>query len=438
MDANDNKVLIKHSASIQITNEISFLARRISNVLLANARRMPAETRMFEIPLSDLRRGVEYSSKNAHHLKEAIKSLATTAVEYNIFDKDKGHEWGVFALLSQVKIKDSRVFYWYPPDIQDMLMSPNVYAQLDLEVQNLFTSKHSLALWEYLTDALGAKRLEVNVILQIPEFRKLMSLESGEYQDFCDLHKRVIQPSIKEINAYTKLSVDVEVKRKARTPVALIFGVRQMRAALAASEKGGDGDDVNRPRQDSRTVLAVTDRLSSVSGSQYRQDGNLVQLVSREQVLGRLTKTFGLTPEAAQKVLSEYTVDYIADNLDVVERSIQKGGVRNVAAYTIDALKIDYRPKPGSLDQSLAGGTKQSQAKRSNLSDEDRIEMAQRWYAQLNEVRRKRIKELFVASLNVIQINPIRELFHQHGFDHPKVMRAFMLHIAQNLEKKQV
>jgi plasmid replication initiation protein len=439
MDVGESKVLIKHSASIQITNDISFLARRISNVLLANARRMPPQTRMFEIPLSELRRGIEYGSKNISHLKEAIKSLAATVVEYNIFDKDKGNEWGVFSLLSQVKIKDSCVLYWYPPDIQDMLMSPNVYAQLDLAIQNKFTSKHSLALWEYLTDALGSKRLEANIILQIADFRKLMSLDPDEYQEFCDLNKRVIQPSVREINAHAKLSVELEIKRKARTPVALIFGVWRMKSMVALIDEG-QGGQINQERLALSNEPATLNQVSQFIASETDNQDKLIQVGKRDQLQDRLIKEFGLKPEAAQKVLAEYSENYISDNLDVVKRIVQKGSVRNVAAYTIGALKADYRPKPGQLDKTKAKarGIGEAEGNGRSSKDEARIEMARQWYERLDKSRQDRVKDLFVASLNVIQINPIREFFRKEGFNHPKVVRAFMLHVAQNLEKKQV
>jgi hypothetical protein len=382
---------------------------------------MPAETVAYEIQIIDLRREIEYNSKNIEHLKSAIKSLAGTVVEYNIFDKDRGNEWGVFALLSQVKIKDNKVLYWYPPDIRELLMSPNVYAKLDLTVQNKFSSKHSIALWEYLTDVLGSKRAEAEILLAIADFRKLMSLESREYTEFCDLSKRVIKPAINEINAHSKISVTLDIKRKGRAVNALLFGVTRLSMELGASER----QSVEQLENSNQEVKIEC----KSQGSRKRED--------RESLFKRLTQSFGLKPIIATKVLSEYSLDYVSENLDVVESIVNKGTVRNVAAYTIGALKTDYRGGSGKkvFDVVEKGG---SQDAGSEIIDEEaKIEMARQWYEKLPFERQERIKDLFIAELNVVQTHPARAYYHKHGFKHPQVIRGFMLHIAKNLEKRR-
>jgi len=411
-DGREGKILIKHSASIQITNRISFLARRISNVLLANARKMSADTVAYEIQIADLRREIDYNSKNMEHLKSAIKSLAGTVVEYNIFDKDRGNEWGVFALLSQVKIKGNKVLYWYPPDIRELLMSPNVYARLDLAVQNKFSSKHSIALWEYLTDALGAKRPEADIFLTIADFRKLMSLDPHEYSEFSDLSKRVIKPALAEINAHSKISVILDVRRKGRVPQALLFGVTR---SAAGGVPAAEGSAIQAPAGD-----------APLDTSGFSRDER------RDLLLERLVQEFRLKPKAADTILSEYSLEYVSENLDVVERIVKKGTVRNVAAYTLGALKTDYRDKPGQkgLDGTLVDG-------RAVRGEETRIAMARQWYENQPSAKQERVRDLFVAGLNVAQVNPVRDHYHRHGFDHPDVIRALMLHVASNLERKR-
>jgi hypothetical protein len=420
VDAREGRTLIKHSASIQITNRISFLARRISNVLLAYARRMPTETVAYEIQIIDLRREIEYNSKNIEHLKSAIKSLAGTVVEYNIFDKDRGNEWGVFALLSQVKIKDNKVLYWYPPDIRDLLMSPNVYAKLDLTVQNKFSSKHSIALWEYLTDALGAKRLEAEIFLAMTDFRKLMSIDSREYTEFSDLSKRVINPAVAEINAYSKISVTLNLRRKGRTVEALLFGVKRF-AAIGISE--------------GQSVEQLANSNQYVQIELEPQDSGRHEI--RDILFKRLIQSFGLKSAVAAKVLSEYSLDYVSENLDVVERIVNKGTVRNVAAYTIGALKTDYRDGSGKKGLDAIEKCVGQDAGRGIIDEEAQIAIARQWFEKIPVERQERVKELFIAELNVVQINPVRDLYHRHGVDHPLVMRAFMLHVAGNLEKRR-
>lgn len=415
VDEQEGRMLIKHSASIQITNRISFLARRISNVLLANARKMPSDTIAYEIPVAELRREIDYNSKNMDHLKSAVKSLAGTVVEYNIFDKDRGNEWGVFALLSQVKIRDNKVVYWYPPDIRELLMSPNVYARLDLAVQNKFSSKHSIALWEYLTDALGAKRPTANILLAIADFRKLMSLDPREYTEFSDLNKRVIKPALSEINAHSKISVTLEVRRKGRIPEALLFGV--MRCVVEKANETAQSPTHVPP-------LSIELRAPQVKDQ-------------KDKVLERLIHSFKLKPITAKNILAEYELDYICGNLDIVERTIKKGTVRNVAAYTVGALKADYRGKSDENWPPAPAVGQRHEMVADESNEEERISKARQWFEMQPADRRERVRELFIAGLNVVQISPVRDSYHRFGFEHPEVMRAFLLHVAANLDKKR-
>jgi hypothetical protein len=89
---NEHKEVIKHSAAIQIQNNITLLQRRAWNVLLANAYEdLPIEER-YGIRVKELMRVLEFDSKNEAHLKEAFKALTTCGVEWNILDKDGEQE----------------------------------------------------------------------------------------------------------------------------------------------------------------------------------------------------------------------------------------------------------------------------------------------------------------------------------------------------------
>ena len=45
--------------------------------------------------------------------------------------------------------------YAYGPSLREKLHNPRMYARLCLALQNRFSSKHALALWELFVDYLG-------------------------------------------------------------------------------------------------------------------------------------------------------------------------------------------------------------------------------------------------------------------------------------------
>src|SRR2546428_3376193 len=94
----DTQEVVKHSAAIQIHNNITLLQRRAWNVLLANAYdELPTEEE-HHVRVQNLTKALEFYSKNDDYLKEALKALVTCSVEWNILNKDRKAEWGVSAL----------------------------------------------------------------------------------------------------------------------------------------------------------------------------------------------------------------------------------------------------------------------------------------------------------------------------------------------------
>src|SRR3712207_6934723 len=107
------KEVIKHSAAVQIQNNITLLQRRAWNVLLANAYdELPTEEE-HRIAIRDLVKVLEYGGHNDAYLKEALEALVSCKVKWNILDKDNQWEWGVMTLLAQARIKKGVCIYAY-------------------------------------------------------------------------------------------------------------------------------------------------------------------------------------------------------------------------------------------------------------------------------------------------------------------------------------
>jgi len=102
----DTQEVVKHSAAIQIQNNITLLQRRAWNVLLANAYDELPTQETHQVKVAELMEKLEFSSKNDEYLKGALKALVGYKVEWNVLDKDNKWEWGVTTLLAEARIKD--------------------------------------------------------------------------------------------------------------------------------------------------------------------------------------------------------------------------------------------------------------------------------------------------------------------------------------------
>src|SRR5213080_3387625 len=75
--------VVKHSAAIQIQNNITLLQRRAWNVLLANAYDELPTQETHQVKVAELMEKLEFSSKNDEYLKGALKALVGCKVEWN-------------------------------------------------------------------------------------------------------------------------------------------------------------------------------------------------------------------------------------------------------------------------------------------------------------------------------------------------------------------
>ena len=128
----DTQEVVKHSAAIQIQNNITLLQRRAWNVLLANAYDELPTQETHQVKVAELMEKLEFSSKNDEYLKGALKALVGYKVEWNVLDKDNKWEWGVTTLLAEARIKDGVCTYAYGPMLRERLHNPNIYARISL------------------------------------------------------------------------------------------------------------------------------------------------------------------------------------------------------------------------------------------------------------------------------------------------------------------
>ncbi|MCG9134757.1 replication initiation protein, partial [Candidatus Poribacteria bacterium] len=218
--------VIKASPAIQIQSRISLLQRRAWNVLLANAYNELPDKDIHRVSLGELAAKLGFGDGNQEYLKEMLRSLVECTVEWNVLNKDKKQEWGVASLLAEVRIEGGLCFYQYSHTLRLKLHNPRIYTKLNLRLQNRFTSKYALVLWELCFDYFDIARDKGETpFIPLETYRELMGLPTDDYTTFKSLNQWVIKPAIKEINDLTDYYVEFEPKRIGRRIGELKFRI---------------------------------------------------------------------------------------------------------------------------------------------------------------------------------------------------------------------
>ena len=223
--------VLKHSAAIQITNQITLLQRRAWNVLLANAYDELPNRRRHTMSVNDLVDALGITTRNTAHLRDMLQGLTTTALTWNVLGKDGKQKWGAASLLGYFEFEGGVCVYDFG-GLSDRLYNPVMYARIKLATANKFNSKHALALYELCVDYLGVWQTPW---MEIADFRRLMGIPEGEYERWYDLNRKLVEQPVAEINALSDIRVKVEKRKKGRSYSAVKFMVQPKAKTPAAA-----------------------------------------------------------------------------------------------------------------------------------------------------------------------------------------------------------
>ena len=311
--------VIKASPAIQIQSRISLLQRRAWNVLLANAYSELPNKDIHSVSLVELSAKLSFDSGNQEYLKEVLKSIVDCTVEWNLLNKDNKQVWGAASLLAFVEIEDGICFYQFPYPLRHKLHNPRVYAKLNLRLQNQFTSKYALILWELCFDYFDTDRAKGETpFILLQTFRELLGIENDEYPAFSIFNRAVIKPAITEINTVTDYHIEVEQKRMGRKVAELKF--RITRVKHLPIQESVFPDIENLPAVAVELVQAGIDRKVAL------------QVTEQEWAF--------VTPEKLPPPgRYPHFLEYVAEKM---EMSVEAAGVKNRAGYIIEAIRENY------------------------------------------------------------------------------------------------
>ena len=390
--------VIKASPAIQIQSKITHLQRRAWNVLLANAYNELPNKDIHRVSVAELAKSLGFNSRDSEHLKETLKSLVDCTVEWNILDKDKEEEWGVASLLASAKIKDGICTYGFAPHIRYKLYNPRLYTKLNLRLQNRFTSRYTLILWEVCFDYFDIARNQGETpFIPIETFRELMGLEKDEYPVFKVLNRDVIKPAVKEINELTNFFVEVEQKRVGRRIGELKFTISRLKALPTVE-----------PVQE--TIVFDIEDLPPVAIK-------LVQAgVSRKEAFRIANQEWDAVDPALLPENRDDFVVYVEGKIGLAQHATD---VKNMGGFIVKAIQENYRD-PASEKRLQAEKAEEKQATLASLESEmlekqnALIRQAVRTNPELLELAAARITSSFIRE-RLLDYDSIKDAYAAGG-----------------------
>ena len=221
------ELLTKPNQLIEISGNISGVQTKMYNVILAKAHQelKKGDKEHFTYDLKEIKKISGVSDKNETRLRKYLKELVTTAVEY----QDQKGDWGGFGLLSSFKKHGDKIRIGLPQEIRQALINNSYYSTLDLLIMKTLEGKHSITLYEI---ALKYHKVQIPEY-SILDFREFTNTSKNKsYDDFSLLRKKVLEPSILEINEKTDINISYEPKKTGRKVTSIKFEVKKKKGFI--------------------------------------------------------------------------------------------------------------------------------------------------------------------------------------------------------------
>lgn len=302
-----HRELKKHAATIHCSNTLSLLQRKISNALLYHAYNELMLKEEHEITVKQLCRLIGYQGNNHAAIKEALKGLITTLIEWNLLDDEEGAEnWTASSIIASVSLTGPICYYAYSPRMKQLLHSPSMFGKIDLVIQSHFRSSYGLALYE---NCIRYRGLPHTKWFDMDMFKKLMGVLPGKYDVFRDFKRRVLDKAIDEVNTYSDLTISTEFLREGRKVIKIRFKLKERAKKI---------------------------RLGS----------NPPPLpMDNHAFCKELINKIGLSVQQVSQLLQEYDQSYLEKKLVMIVESkpFKEKRIQNLPAYFFSALKNNYQ-----------------------------------------------------------------------------------------------
>ncbi|MEW4370339.1 replication initiation protein [Paenibacillus kandeliae] len=346
-----NNLVTKANNLIETPLKLGVVEMRIVIVLISTISPHDDEFKPYRFKISEFAKMIGVKNKNIH---QQIKDYT-----YSLMSQP-------FYLHDNLQVTWLASAEYFPGEgVVEVEFSPKLRPYL-LQLKEKFTtyrlidiiklkSAYAMRIYELLKqyERIGSRTFTVQ------RLKELLGIED-QYPVYADFKKRVLVKAQQEINKHTDISFSFEEMKTGRKITEIKF---------LLSSKSADAKS---------SVLSDPDKPAS---TRHHTSSRLRQQLKEE---------FGLQAKAIDQVLSQYDKHYIAENLDVVRADAKRGRIKDIPAYTMSALKTDYRKKRSGLeDEQIA--TQQAKQIESDLLES--------YIQQLSQQVRDHIANLSAAQI---------------------------------------
>lgn len=349
----EKKLLNIHSGAILIENKVNLLSRQAWFFLLYKAFPDLKTQDKFFVNLNELKEAIGYNSTNNKYLKQALKDLIGTPIEWNILQKDKV-VWEVNSLLAGCKIEDNSSIceFAFSPFLRERLANPEMYTKLDLLVSKKFKSKHTLAIYCLALDYLQVKINFGSKNLTLEELRKYLGLEDSEYPQVMNINQEIIKKAQKEINENSDLNISITPIRTSNRKILGFKFEMSIKEEFVESYKVPKlRTQIESKQTDIFNDIEVIDvEAEEVKNEIIKPKKELIKIELKElkeffaeHKISIATNTVQSNFKKVKEMFNDRFEDYLMFLMNYTKEELKQKNIKNVSGFYVGLLKDDIQ-----------------------------------------------------------------------------------------------
>lgn len=245
---NNENFVIKSTAAVHISTPLTKLQKQMFNILLncAQSNIINNSEYKHEISLKEMMQKLGYADSTNYdsNIKDSLLDFARISIQWNVLGKRKNFGVAAAPLLSGIEIVNGKIMYTFSPILQGEFLKPILYAQLNLDIQKIFKFKTSIILWEFLCEDLSTKKSN----FVFTEWFKLVDLSKilciVDEKDYSYIKRKLLVPSVAEINDVSDIEIVLNEKKAARGKVTHVrFSARRKSPFVISVENNNSEQD---------------------------------------------------------------------------------------------------------------------------------------------------------------------------------------------------
>lgn len=236
-----NELIVKDNTLINASYNLEVTEQRLMLLSIIRARETGqgiSSNSKLEIHASDYATRFNVTREAAYDaLKNAVYNLFERKFSFKEVHKDTNKEKTVKSRWV------SRIAYIDELAVLEITFGPDViplitrlerhFTSYQLKQVAQLTSKYAIRLYEIL---IAWREVGKTPLISLEDFRHRLGLEDNEYQKMVNFKSRVLEPAIKQINAFTDITVKYEQFKSGRSISGFIFTFKQKKISIPAEQ----------------------------------------------------------------------------------------------------------------------------------------------------------------------------------------------------------